>query len=215
MTEFERELRQWIDQDGLIGNQSNPPKWSTGNAVLETAIAIQICKKHSAISLAAELTQSVGNCWYNKSLHKNPNRTDQITHDDLIGFASIDPKYANLICHVGVRNGWNLSNTGFNYFTSQAKPWHQSAYLAMASEYECGLYDGLILGFWLVIAAFTASSSGLRLAWLVSQSANFRMDRFFIPIFNAILKSRGKTIKQINQDYYGPNWVGHPLVKYA
>lgn len=212
MTDFEKELRTWIDQDGLVGNQPNPPKWSTGNAVLETAIAIKLATKHELKDLVAELKQAMANCWYNNALHKNPNRTDAITHDDLLAFAATDRSFADKVCNVGVRNGWNLANVDKDYYTAHAKPWHQSAYLALSNEFECGLWDSLILGVWLILGAFAASYSGIRLMWLVGLSAKFKYDWLFLGLFNVIFKARFKSIKEANSGYYKTS--EHILVKY-
>jgi hypothetical protein len=214
MTEFESDLLMWLDADGLMGNKKNPERWSTGNAVLETAIAHQVCLDRKETILAAKLESSVIRCWYGSALHKNPGRVDQITHDDLIGFASMHAELASLIANVGVRNGWNLSNQASVYFDSQANLAHQAYYLAASDVFECGLWGSLVFWISACLSAFVSDLSGIRLSYLmVNNRPPKQMAWLFRPAFDFLFKKRFKSFQNVLLEYYGNK--DHVLVKWA
>ena len=211
MTEFDQEIKDWIDYDGLVGNKKNPEKWSTGNAILETAFAYQIAKERTSFRWMHALEESVLGCFQKGVLNKNPGRTDQITHDDIVGFCSINPQLADLVCQWGNKTGWVLSNTGENYFTANVKPWHRAFYLAASSSNRVSVYDGAIFWAAAILGVFTSSYSGVRLWWLmINTNPPYPALKSF---WNTLFKLRHGSLKKVQTEYY--DTINHINVKYC
>jgi hypothetical protein len=211
---FEEEIVLWLDADGFMGVEKHPSRWSTGNAVLETAIAVHVaraqgCDQH----LIGYLLDAAAKCWYGNALHKNPGRPDQITHDDLIGFATMAPEFASLIANVGVRNGWDLSNSNASYWDAQVPPWIQSYYLASSQTFDPGMWGSILFWVMACLGAFTAGISGIRLWYLMVSNRPPKYGSVFKPIFDAILRVKHGSFKKIQEKYYGN--ADHILVRFA
>ncbi len=183
MSDFSVEMEKRLDLDGLVGRGENPTPWSDGNPILETVIAviyeIEIGGVHANKAFLARLADAVGRCQLpNGSFDKNPERPDQITHDDLKPAAGLTrilnvpetrPLAARL-CALGESNGWNLSNTGLPYWNAFARPWDVAYYrlcnTKTPSWYELAL---LCLSYGLssvLLLAGKTNPSGDRIRWV-------------------------------------------------
>lgn len=212
-TEFEKEIKQWVDIDGLIGNKKNPEKWSTGNALLETAFVYKIAKDQKSLRWMLALEDAVARCFVGGMLFKNPGRKDEITHDDIVGFASVNEQLADLICQWGERTGWVLSNTGKDYFTANVKPIHQIYYKAASKSFKVSAWEAIF--FWLnaILGILMAHVSGARMLWLMRNCRPPKFDLIFGPIFDLIFKRRFKSVKNVHIEYY--NTTDHITVRYC
>ncbi len=220
---FAEEIITYIDQDNLIGARPNPEKWSTGNALIETGTALMILKKRNEYNL--ELLQRLSNgikaCETGGTYNKNPGRTDEITHDDLIGVIAgyycafgVGPKSFRFVQY-GISHGWDLSNTGKPYFTGFAKPWHIAFYM-LAAGLKPSLWDKLSLFVSILLNGFLSMSdaSGKKLTWLMVESIQGR-DGFIdlvIKIWRRRINKVYGGIQGVMAMYYGEN---HPFSKYA
>ena len=129
----------WVDADHLIGAKDHPEKWSSGNALLDTATVLNLLLSNDPHF--EDLLDGINRC---RSIYgaydKNPGRPDEITHDDLIGVASISPFYARELCADMEKQHGFLSNTGKRYFTAWVKPWHRAFYQLMAGHQVSYIY---------------------------------------------------------------------------
>ncbi len=187
MSEFSSEMSQWIDSDGLIGANVNPEKWSTGNALLETAFAIlyetQLLNHEPDREFIRALCEAILACQIDSgTFNKNPGRIDDITHDCLIGAASVSRvcssvltiSIAGRLAQLGESNGWNLSNTSSVYWNSYARPWDVPFYKICAGKKpswyeECALIIDLLRNSFSLLIGKTSPSSD-RLKWLKTKA---------------------------------------------
>lgn len=213
MITYIEELENWIDEENLVGSSRFPKKWSTGNAILETSTAIVIdfllqeklgeLKKRKEV--LEKLLNGIKSCQKESGIFdKNPNRKDEITHDDLIGAAAasdlLDRKIVKNLVKFGEENYWILSNTGKPYFTAYAKIWHKIFYEICAGK-KVSLFEKIILALSLLLPS---SSSGdrldfIQLAVLQNKSYVFQLAKFFWKI--KIRKKYGSISKML-ENYY-------------
>lgn len=228
MSSFSDEMSRWIDQDNLIGSYPSPGKWTTGNAILETALAIaieiEISGVKSDLSFLRRLISGIDACKVpGSTFNKNPGRVAQISHDDLIGAASTQriasTSFASYITKYGEENGWDLSNDGSLYWDAQAKPW-EIAFYQLCSGKRCSLYN-LFLFMIEILASFVgvilsrASYSGLRLMWL-----KLKAIRGISPVLDlagslwcVAMARRFNNLGEVMRLYYEKD--GHPYVQYG
>lgn len=217
MSKFSEEMNPWIDQDGLIGSSAHPPKWSTGNGLLETSIAIameiELNRSRSDISFLRRLVNGIEACRISEtSFNKNPGRFDQITHDDLLAVASTQrlasTSFATHIVKYGQRNGWDLSNNGEKYWDAQAKPWDVAFYELSASKSTSMYNKGCLFTYILSSATAGALTKGNpgshRLLWiqlLSIEGASPWLD-LAIHIWRASMNNKYKTVGNMMKAYY-------------
>lgn len=221
---FCEELKKWIDEDSLVGASENPGKWSTGNAILETATAgviIHILKdKAGNLSERAEvlriLQKGIKGCQLESGIfNKNPGRPDDITHDDLIGAATFsalyDPSIVKKLVEFGEKTGWIMSNTGKVYFNSIARKWHIVFYKLCAGR-KVDIFDKIIFGIYLLLPS---DHSGERLKWLQVEAVGRKS--FLLELFSFLwklkIKRKYRYISELLRKYY--NRSDHIFVKYC
>lgn len=203
------EITKYIDQDGLIGNKPNPEKWSNGNPILDTAIATIIPSK---VFLYRFCCNSVGLCSSAPGVfNKNPGRTDQISHDDMIGAAVF---YRQSVYQYAMLNGWVLSNTGEFYWDAWVKPWHRGYYCLLVGRPNL-VYNLFLAGMLIVDGLFnTQDSSTKKLNWLIQTQLYGRVwivDKA-IAIWRKYTYKHWGSYKNIFKTYYGEN---HPFTRYV
>lgn len=227
MSGFSDAVSSWIDPDGLIGSQPNPPKWTTGNPLLETGIAVAmevaLFGRNADVEFIKKLMDAIGRCQTPEgSFNKNPGRTDQITHDDLKAVATASrisgAPYAKTLASLGKKTGWNLSNTGSSYFEGYAKPWDQAIYLMCAGDVASWELMLMLYGS-IAVSGFSSGASGHRLTWLTSlalDKINPMLDRDF-SLWRKCMRSRYGSVGMMMFEYYGgnSNALSHPYVKYG
>ena len=179
---FVDEIKTWIDPDGLIGTERSPGKWTTGNGILETAFAVLYLTdlpESTDRDLIRGLIEAVLRCQTSEgSFNKNPGRTDQITHDDLMGAASLSrivssplsSPLAGLLVRLGEQNMWNIGNSLPPYWDAHARPW-DVCYYRMCAGRKSAWYEEVMMVLEILIAALRlamgkTSPSGDRLRWL-------------------------------------------------
>lgn len=206
---FSEELSEWIDEEGLVGNQLNPSKWSTGNPLLETSFGSLISEDLSYSDLSDKLQNAIMSCKSDNGLfNKNPGRLDQITFDCLIGAASSSKRAANSICEFGSSNKWVMSNTGKIYWTAVSKPQYIAFYKIAAGRNPSLVEQTLLLA----SLAFSAKDpSGKRLEYLILRTCK-NYSWIFKMLFNRFIKKIG-SMKQVHKEYYQNS--EHPYCKYG
>lgn len=229
MSEFSEAIKPWIDQDGLIGSCQNPTKWSSGNALLETAIACVMEKKLSSQNIDLEFILSfqkaIGRCQnLDGSFDKNPGRSDQITHDDLKGVAAVSRicgmPFAKDIVDFGMANKWfvfwNLTNTGRPYPEALARPWDKAFYKLCASV-PLSLFEPSLLSASVIIDAKYGDPSSHRLTWLMSESIDLwgGVVKSSFDMWRSSMRKKYGTLGGINLEYYGASKINHPFITFG
>lgn len=223
---FSVDIRAYLDEDYLIGRTPSPQKWSTGNALLETAIAVRYMHiiNPKDTSFLEGCVKGINSCKApNGSFNKNPGRDAEITHDDLMGAASTQgiggSHIAEDLVQLGEATGWNLGNTGAPYFTAYTKPWHVAAYKLMAKKvptyYEVILLCVTTLFQTVRCLLKKSSPSGDRLRWLQSEAigeANLFVDLTFL-LWAIAARKRYTNVGNLHKEYYGNS--SHPFVVYG
>lgn len=169
-------ITPWIDQDGLVGTEYKPPKWSGGNQLQETALACAIEVSLNGRNADREFIQrcsdAIGRCRNpDGSFNKNPGRTDEITHDDLLCVAAASRicgmPWARAIFEWGTNVGWDLSNTGKLYWDALAKPWQRAVYAMCAGKVPTW-YESTSNVISNIISAGSGNPSSDRIKWITS-----------------------------------------------
>ena len=225
MSLFSDAIKDWVDEENLIGSSPHPTKWSTGNALLETAIAItmevELNGSNSNVSLLRRLVGGMGSCLVTeRSFNKNPMRLDQITHDDLLAAAAtqriVSTSFATHIVKYGQRNGWDLSNNGQKYWDAQAKPWEVAFYELVAGQKtsffnKTALIIEITISF--IVAAFKKGNpSGERLTWLrlIALKGCSQIIDVIMPFWHIAMNKKYGTVGNMMRAYY--NNDSHPFV---
>lgn len=221
---FDLEIAAWTDEDNLIGDSPNPSKCSTGNPIVETAMALMFHK------VLKSLDQSIlGRLWnglmglqiYPGLFNKKKCGNDQITRDDILAMAAcsrfIDGIVHYQICTHGENNGWSFVNNESEgaSWSARLKP-DDIAVIKLIAGRSISIWESLYLYCSFSFSALTVSStSGLRLKWMILKAIEGR-DRI-LDIIGKFLTSRVNKkfggIKGVNLSYYGNS--EHPFVKYA
>lgn len=221
---FDVEITAWIDEDNLVGASPAPSKCSTGNPIVETAMALMFHK------ILGSSDQSIlGRLWnglmslqvYPGLFNKKKCGDDQITRDDILSMAAcsrfIDGIVHYQICTHGENNGWSFVNNPEQgaAWSARLKP-DDIAVIKLIAGRSISIWESLFLYCSFSFSAITASStSGLRLKWMILKAIEGR-DRI-LDVIGKVLNFRVNKkfggIKGVNLSYYGNE--NHPLVKYA
>jgi hypothetical protein len=226
---FVEAISAYIDPDGLIGNRPNPLKWSTGNAIEETAMACAIevalnGKSGVDKQFLRDRVDAISRCRTGDGgfLSKNPGRPDEITHDDLIPAAALSRicgvGFAKLINDFGDSNEWILSNTGRIYWDARTKPW-QRAFYRLADTRKPTWDEGIELGIAYIVDAFSGHPSSNRLSWIQAQAIS-GMGTWLdscIAVWSARMRVRYGTVGDMMFEYYQKTDEAraHPYSRYG
>lgn len=203
----------------------NPPHWSTGNAILETAMACAyetILNGRSADKYFLLERQHAFSQCQNKDLsfNKNPGRTAQITHDDLKALACVSRlcgmPFAQDIVNFGTLNKWCLSNTSHMYWDAIAKPWDKNLYLMCTGKLgDIFEYWSMLVG--VVVDAYFGSASDHRIVWLMSVAIGEfdTWTKIAFGIWKKRMRKQYVTVGSLQYDYYEAGSQDHPYVKYG
>lgn len=235
---FREEMKAYFDFDGLVGTAPHPPIWSGGNQILDTATwllylrLIDAYPYHDDDLKAGYAIQRCQTRIGSGMVNKNPGRTDQITHDCIIGAIVISSITGSYWCLRFIQFAerftwlpiWVASNTGKIYWTAIVKPWHKAFYkLACPTASRS---PGLIGYACLASAIFhdamfnKTNASNKKLMWVMVRTLERKM---LIPSGGLCLLERAMRfwderlkalggIKPFMATYYG---VDHPFAKYA
>lgn len=210
---FINDLDLWIDEQNLIGSSPNPSKWSTGNPPLETGIAILISRllAQENSSTINQLKTGILNCKSaNGLINKNPDRPDQITHDDLIG-ACVFPAGAEIVSTF-VENHLYFSNTGSIYWDAIRSNLYR-AYFKLAANKSPSFLE--LMAIYVYLWLFPANFSDLRLNWVILEVLKDKghIWMYFYKVFIGRVKDRYGSVKNVLSGYYGNS--DHVLVKWC
>jgi hypothetical protein len=228
---FSEDISAWIDEENLVGNQKNPPRHSSGNGILETAMTIayevELGENSQNTSLIQKLVSGISACKSsNGSFDKNLGRPDQITRDDLLAAASTQKiagtSFADYLVGLGGKTGWDLKNTATSYPSGFAKPWDVAAYKLMSSTPDTITYFeilALVLSIsWATLqCAFGKSDpSGDRLRWLMHLSIcsiNMLVD-FAAILWSYAATARYGSVGGLQKIYYTET-PDHPFITHG
>lgn len=228
MGKLRDEFLSYLDVHGLVGSKPNQPQsyWTGGNQLLETytGLVLMHLAGECEIDDLRRIIATTRACEVKFGLYdKNPRvegrrRVDDITHDDIIGVSMgssiLGLPFAQEIVFFGESNGWVFNNNQV-IFTSNAKPWHRSAYLIAAGK-RPDLWSYVTLLAMCVLNALTAydDASGKRLVWLILEATS-RKD-YMLEIIYRFWKWRVRSVygslKRIFIKYHGED---HPYAKYC
>lgn len=232
MSGFSSEMKLRVDEDGLIGTSVNPKPHSSGDPLIETALSVifevDLYGKSADIDFILARIEAIKDCQLlSGSFDKNPGRPDQITHDDLVGAASLTrvvsspvtlPLATGLV-RLGEKNFWDLGNTATPYWEGFAKPWDIAFYKICAGKTPSWLellsLIGKVLASTCAMALGKTNPNGDRLTWLrirASEGASHSLD--FVALLWRIAARRAYVTPGFMMAWYYED-EAHPYARWG
>lgn len=224
---FASEITDYLDANNLIGSVKNPTIRSSGNPLLLCALAARILidcgedMSEPGITLLKNLISGTASLQDpNGIVNKKFESTDEVTHQDIIGFVSFndttDEFNSNVkLLNFGIRNFWIMSNQLYGYPEAIAHPWDIAFY-----KIVCGDRTNIFNSVWVMLAILwdallnKENADSKQILWLKIRATEYKS--WFIKLSAKFwywrIKNTYGSVARVLAKYHGEK---HPFAVYC